>query len=328
MYFFQFSFSLFALVSLLTNKFIPALTNAVTVGIIIVADSPCDDWELYKDEKCLKIFNVGLQTYEDAKKTCIQNDVGTTLLSIHSLEEQNFLSNLLFNTLKVIDNIWIDAKNTGNIFKWADGSDLSFTNWAVGSPRNETGYECVQMTSDVSSKGKWVNEPCGKRNLVVCQKMQIWSISHLQKALMDARKELKDYIDITDKKLNNLQQNPVPIGFVYVQLPNQSEPNSLWPTVKWQDVTSAYAGVFFRAAGGNSGKFGEIQLEDSPKLTDVWDDGHGFDIDGNVKIQPGVWSKRVLIGHNSVPYMGLKFLVSSAEVRPRNIAIRIWKRTN
>jgi hypothetical protein len=38
-------------------------------------DSPCGDWEPYKEEKCFKIFDkVGLQTYEDAEKTCHQQD--------------------------------------------------------------------------------------------------------------------------------------------------------------------------------------------------------------------------------------------------------------
>lgn len=70
-----------------------------TAGKTFAADSylPCGDWEAYKDEKCFKTFdNVGLQNYEDAKNTCNQNEIGATLVSIRSLEEQNFLFNFLF----------------------------------------------------------------------------------------------------------------------------------------------------------------------------------------------------------------------------------------
>ncbi len=86
---------------------------------------------------------------------------------------------------------------------------------------------------------------------------------------MDVKKEFKDYISVSDKKLNDLQQNPVPIGFIYVQLPSQPDPKSLWSMVEWKDVTSDYAGLFFRAEGGRSAVFGEIQPENAPTLSSV-----------------------------------------------------------
>jgi hypothetical protein len=57
----------------------------------IAADLPCGDWEPYKDEKCFKIFDsVGLRTYEDAQKACHQQENSSSLVSIRSLEEQEF----------------------------------------------------------------------------------------------------------------------------------------------------------------------------------------------------------------------------------------------
>jgi hypothetical protein len=108
------------------------------------------------------------------------------------------------------------SKFSSNKFKWNDDSDIIFSDWAEGSPKNKTDSGCVQMIPEGSSMGKWVDEPCNKNNKVVCQKMQTWPLSHLQKILLDVRKEFKDYIDVSDKKLNDLQQNPVPIGFIYV----------------------------------------------------------------------------------------------------------------
>jgi hypothetical protein len=82
----------------------------------MAADSPCDDWEPYKDEKCIKIFDK-VAAQEDAVKTCSQLESSSTLITIHSEEEQNFLSNLLFKVHKTVENVWIGAKYTSNKVK-------------------------------------------------------------------------------------------------------------------------------------------------------------------------------------------------------------------
>lgn len=295
----------------------------------MAVDSPCGDWEPYKDEKCFKIFDkAGVQSYENAEKTCHQQENSSTLITIHSREEQDFLSNLMFKTKGIIENVWIGAKYNNNKIKWDDNSDAGFTNWAVGSSKNEAGYDCIQMLPDGTSMGKWANEPCRKNNLAVCQKMQAWSLSRLQKILLDARKELTDSLNGAKEELKSLKQNPVPIGFIYVQLPSQPEPKSLWSTVEWKDVTSEYAGLFFRAGGGGSAAFGEIQSENSPRLTNI-QSKEG--IDGvhwrTINILPGVWSERIYSGSWIGSSGSLMFFVTTGEVRPRNKAIRIWKRT-
>ncbi len=290
---------------------------------------------------------MGLQTFEDAEKVCSPHENSSTLVIIRSKDEQDFLSNLLFKTHKILDNVWIGAKYTSNKFKWTDDSDLSFTNWGQGSPRNKTDY-CVQMQSDEASVGKWIDEPCGKKNLVVCQKMQTWSISHLQKTLLDARKKLEDSLENVNKQLKESQEdrkllnnsltdirkNPVPIGFIYVQLPNQPDPKSLWPTVEWTDVTSNYAGLFFRAEGGGAASFGQIQEENSPRLINAryklseegCNEGCGLK---SIEVNKNEWSKGVFTGCESEGnYVSLQFLTSNGEVRPRNNAVRIWRRTN
>jgi hypothetical protein len=310
-------------------------------------DSPCGDWESYKDEKCLKIIDETLRTYDDAEKICNQQENSASLVIIRSKDEQDFLSNLLFNTHKVLDNVWIGVKYTSNMFKWIDDSDLSFTNWAEGNPRNKTDNTCVQMQSDVDLIGKWTDEPCGRKNLVVCQKMQNWPISLLQKTLLDVRKylteeknerinsfnDVKKELEDTKKQLNNLQQNPVPIGFIHVQLPSQPEPKILWPMVEWKDVTSDYAGLFFRVEGGGSAAFGETQNETSPRLIAVEHNSENI-CDQQYKNlinidEHGEWSEWFNLSVFSYPYTYrdcMRFKASSGEVRPRNKAIRIWKR--
>jgi hypothetical protein len=50
------------------------------------------------------------------------------------------------------------------------------------------------MNSAETSFGKWSNVLCNKKNLVVCQKMQTWSLSHLQKLLLNTiKKSISDW---------------------------------------------------------------------------------------------------------------------------------------
>ena len=45
-----------------------------------------------------------------------------------------------------------------------------------------------------------------------------------------------------------------PIGFTYVQYPQQTSPNEMWGTFStWEEIS--YDGAFFRAAGGNAAAF-------------------------------------------------------------------------
>jgi hypothetical protein len=56
----------------------------------MAVDSPCGDWEPYKEDKCFKIIEkAGLQSYEDAEKTCHQqeNSSSSSLISIRFKDE-------------------------------------------------------------------------------------------------------------------------------------------------------------------------------------------------------------------------------------------------
>jgi len=165
------------------------------------------------------------------------------------------------------------SQNDGNyeMFRWTDNSDFSFSNWAQGNPQKLSGYDCVQINADESILGKWSNDPCNRNNLVVCQKMQTWTNDHIQEILLNERRENikifaqieENFLDVNKRLSNSLEQQTklIPIGFIYVQLSGQSDPKSLWSTMEWTDVTTEYAGLFFRAEGGQSAKFGEIQAE-------------------------------------------------------------------
>jgi hypothetical protein len=96
----------------------------------------------------------------------------------------------------------------------------------------------------------------------------------------------------------------------------------------WNDVTSNYAGLFFRAEGGGSEAFEKIQSENSPRLIGV--DSHFLDnyqSRGPIQITPGKYSQWLSTGGSNAASSSINFLVSEGEVRPRNMVIRVWKRT-
>lgn len=69
-------------------------------------------------------------------------------------------------------------------------------------------------------------------------------------------------IDVTVTLAESVFDIVHPIGEVYVQYPNQKTPNELWGQVStWTEITSEYAGLFFRAAGGNAAAFGTEQAD-------------------------------------------------------------------
>jgi pulmonary surfactant-associated protein A len=132
----------------------------------------CGDWKVFGKEKCIKNIDMAkFLTFSDAEKTCTQLSNGSSLITIHSEEEQEFLLNFVFKTNKVIDNVWLGLKRTGNDFKWTDGSELNFTNWIRGKPSNRTDSNCVQMLLESNPRWEWADEPCSKKGLVVCQKI-------------------------------------------------------------------------------------------------------------------------------------------------------------
>ncbi len=119
----------------------------------------------------------------------------------------------------------------------------------------------------------------------------------------------------------------VPVGFIYVELPGQKDPRNLWPMVEWTDASPEYAGLFFRVLGGGSQAFGALQNENSNRLTNVHTTMDNSFKSWNSEVIPGSWSPWITTGTWSGDNIQTQFLLSSGEVRPRNKAIRIWKRT-
>lgn len=97
----------------------------------------------------------------------------------------------------------------------------------------------------------------------------------------------------------------------------------------WEEITPQYAGLFFRVWGGNSAPYNTIQEQDDHRLTGVQTvhtypgNPIGITIPIN-RTSGGVVTGKIEFGQETT--FGLVFAVSGSEVRPRNSAIRIWRR--
>ena len=76
---------------------------------ILASDSPCGDWIQYKDEKCVQVYH-DMLSYDEAVKACHLASVDSSLLSIRSGEEQDFMLNSLFKTNNVLETVWLGAR--------------------------------------------------------------------------------------------------------------------------------------------------------------------------------------------------------------------------
>ena len=130
---------------------------------------------------------------------------------------------------------------------------------------------------------------------------------------------------------------PLPIGFIYFQLRDQSTPDVLFGTSgKWQDISSTYAGEFFRAVGGDAASFGGKQNEGLPNIVGTSEGVETSKIRGNVgcfEVAENVAGKFNMSNAGGINYRitfsakrSNSIYGTSAHVTPYNSSIRIWKK--
>lgn len=140
-----------------------------------------------------------------------------------------------------------------------------------------------------------------------------------------------------------------PLGFIYIQFRKQADPNTLFPGTTWQNISSTYAGRFFRAEGGAAAAFGSQQAGGLPNIQFT---ARNNSVDNRLKpaIQPingalyntdnalektnypatnpantGFYTNDTMLTFDASRSSSL--YGAATEVRPINETIRIWKRT-
>ncbi|NWS70861.1 MRC1 protein, partial [Crotophaga sulcirostris] len=159
--------------------------NATLPSVVPSLPGGCPkDWLLFKNQ-CYKFFGSSYEYWTSAKRTCMS--LGGNLASIHNEQVQAFLT---YHLKDVSSDPWIglnDILSELN-FVWADGSAVSYTNWASDSPKLVEPYfvfiisvltffpllqqfDCVSLKRGYADDtGKWNNEECFMSRGYICQK--------------------------------------------------------------------------------------------------------------------------------------------------------------
>ncbi|XP_059205173.1 lactose-binding lectin l-2-like [Centropristis striata] len=116
--------------------------------------------------RCYKYITTRM-TWADAELHCVSE--GTNLVSIHTLDEHNFIKSLVKNFDHAQGFTWIglsDTQKEGG-WMWSDGSAVKFVLWDAGQPDNAGATEhCGHI--NIGTDLKWNDYPCSNALPFVC----------------------------------------------------------------------------------------------------------------------------------------------------------------
>ncbi|XP_049459415.1 macrophage mannose receptor 1 [Epinephelus fuscoguttatus] len=128
-------------------------------------------WRSFAGNCYWMVSNINLlTTWHEAYTKC--SDMGAYLLIINSQEEQFFINGNLpdFHHIDIPD-IWIGLsdKDQDGHFKWVDKTEVTFSNYGPGWPRNtEHFWDCGQIFTG-NYEGKWETTTCFKSLGYICE---------------------------------------------------------------------------------------------------------------------------------------------------------------
>ncbi|XP_074468878.1 ladderlectin-like [Sebastes fasciatus] len=118
------------------------------------------------NKRCYK-YVASVMTWADAEIHC--RSQGANLVSIHSLNEENFVKSLIKNFDHTEGRTWIglsDIHKEGT-WMWSDGSAVDFVFWSTREPNNHKRREhCVHKNND--NVQRWNDVPCSVTYPSVC----------------------------------------------------------------------------------------------------------------------------------------------------------------
>lgn len=177
--------------------------------------------------------------------------------------------------------------------------------------------------------------------------------SELEKKLQTQITENKEYTDEAIEELKKklgLIQNPdgstpkseiLPVGFVYVRFAGMPAPSEMFAGT-WSNISSTFAGMFFRSQGGSAAAFGSNQNGGLPNITGRFQRRDDAGVFGGLVNFSGAfygtdsanWRTRCtggVYGNVTINFDASRISSlygAASEVRPINSTIQIWKRTN
>ncbi|XP_054706987.1 macrophage mannose receptor 1-like [Uloborus diversus] len=146
-------------------------------------------WYLFNN-KCYKFGGKNKRarkSWQKASEEC--SNLGGTLASIHSQEEQNFINATFLLEVERF-GVWIGLNDRGKEgdYQWEDGSPVTYTYWAPNEPAGERDHneDCVELRFFPNPRnGEWNDLQCDADIPFICQKDTIeYSVANVP---LDAR---------------------------------------------------------------------------------------------------------------------------------------------
>ncbi|XP_059205973.1 lactose-binding lectin l-2-like [Centropristis striata] len=147
-------------------------------GLALGAEPPSEDQEVKLQRgfcpafwysfngRCYKYVSTRL-TWADAELYCVSE--GANLVSIHNVDENNFVKSLIKNSDPSQGFTWIglsDTQKEGG-WMWSDGSAVKYFLWDAGQPSNYEGREhCVHK--NFGAYLRWNDLQCSNALPFVC----------------------------------------------------------------------------------------------------------------------------------------------------------------
>ena len=120
-------------------------------------------------EFCYKVEVTSKQNWMNARTDCLIN--GGDLASIHTAEEQKFVSNQVQWLGQPGDNFWIglNDRTHDTSFQWSDSTSVIYRKWANGQPSDSGigGEDCAEMRYGRSA---WNDENCENWYHYICKR--------------------------------------------------------------------------------------------------------------------------------------------------------------
>ncbi len=239
--------------------------------------------------------------------------------------------------------MWVIGGDTDNgdvADVWSSTDGVDWHNYAVEEQRVtkekrvaglrvERGSAGQSVLAYAEESGQWEIDGRG----IATNEAEVQDALSLNKAKLDAlRTQLLGEIN---KVKAEVLAATMPIGFMYIQFPNQPSPQTLWGTgMTWQNVSSDYADCFFRAEGASTStnnSYGAIGFEQGRQNDALQAHYHRFTAFLATPLFARNGGDGVLgdgFGTSTSTTTGVGGGGRSAnETRPINYTVRIWKRT-
>ncbi len=110
-----------------------------------------------------------------AKEYCRSLGDGVELVKINSVEENEFVLQLVREKAPSLRGFWIGLvwHVNSNRWAWSDNSDPVYTNWREGEPNGNANSPCGHMIHNNPSpiNGYWNDASCSYQTGLVCKKL-------------------------------------------------------------------------------------------------------------------------------------------------------------